>query len=107
MGTKISMWDLSATGHYLFTLSDNLALYPLAGIGIMGITQDTDMDDWGDDDGWGDVSSSASTTEFGFNIGGGIDLKLSENLILNGQIKYMIISNFNRLIISAGLMYKF
>lgn len=97
------MWDFSLTGHYLFDLDEQFVLYPLAGIGILGVNSSVDID-MGD---FGAVNSSVSSTEFGVNLGGGIDFKLSETLILNGQIKYLLVSDWNRLIISAGVMYKF
>jgi outer membrane protein X len=55
----------------------------------------------------GAYEASASTTNFGFNLGGGIDFALSEKLVLNGQLKYMLASDWSRLILSAGVAYKF
>jgi opacity protein-like surface antigen len=56
---------------------------------------------------WGSYGGSASTSEFGFNLGGGIDLKLTNKLILNAELKYKLGSTWNRLLLSAGLAYKF
>jgi outer membrane protein X len=102
-GMSISMWDLSINGHYLFSLSESLSLYPLAGIGILGVSADAEVDLGG----YGTYEASASTTNFGFNLGGGVDWKLSEKLVLNGQLKYMISGDWSRLIISAGVAYRF
>lgn len=98
--TSLSMWDLSVTGHYLFDMDEKFVLYPLAGIGILGCisSMESDLDEY---------NYSDSSTEFGVNLGGGIDFKLSETLILNGQIKYFLVSDWNRLIISAGVVYRF
>jgi outer membrane protein X len=104
--TSISMWDFSVNAHYLFSLSESFALYPLAGIGMLGVSAsaEADLGGWG---GYGGYEYDASTTDFGFNLGGGIDLKLSEKLVLNAQLKYMIAGEWSRLIISAGVAYKF
>jgi opacity protein-like surface antigen len=102
---SIGMWDLSITGHYLFSVSEGLSLYPLAGIGMLGVSTDAEVDLGGY--GYGAYEASASTTNFGFNLGGGIDFALSEKLVLNGQLKYMLASDWSRLIISDGVAYKF
>lgn len=86
----VSMWDVSANAHYLFGLNDRFTLYPLAGIGITGVKV-------------GDASDS----EFGVNLGGGVDYDLSQNLVLNGELKYKIGGDWDRLIISVGVTYKF
>lgn len=97
----ISMWDASVNAHYLFPLTDKITLYPLAGVGILGskvnFSEETAMRD----------GVSASSSEFGANIGGGIDFKLTDKFILNGEAKYKIGSTWNRLLLSAGVAYRF
>jgi outer membrane protein X len=108
-----SMWDLSVNAHYLFSMSERLTFYPLAGLGILGVTSSSEINvpgievpGLGEYGGYSD-SVSASASQFGINLGGGEDFKLSEKLVLNGQLKYMIAGNWSRLIISAGLAYRF
>jgi outer membrane protein X len=96
------MWDLSLNAHYLFRLSDKFVLYPLAGVGILGVKSSVSMD-LGEFD--GDISASAS--EFGFNLGAGFDFKLSEKLALNVQAKYMFAGDWGRFVPTAGIIYKF
>lgn len=95
----VSMWDLSLNGHYLFRTSEKFTVYPLAGLGILGSKVNLDF---------GEIDlGSASASDFGFNLGGGFDLKLSEKLLFNVQAKYMIAGNWGRLIATAGIAYRF
>ena len=98
-GVKQSMWDLSVNAHYLFPVADQITVYPLAGLGILGVKAKADLGDFG--------TISASDSFFGFNIGGGVDFKLSETIILNAEMKYKIGDVWNRFLISAGVAFKF
>jgi len=100
-----SMWDLSVNAHYLFPVANQINVYPLAGVGILGTKVNIptiDLDDWGIYGG-----GSASTSEVCFNVGGGIDFKITDKLILNAEVKYKIASDWNRLLLSAGIAYLF
>ncbi|GHV48630.1 hypothetical protein FACS1894181_04920 [Bacteroidia bacterium] len=90
----LTMWDLSANAHWLFPVADKITVYPLAGLGILN---------YGSSYG----SYSASTSDIAFNLGGGIDYKLTDKLILNAELKYKISDTWDRLLLSAGLAYKF
>jgi opacity protein-like surface antigen len=120
LGMKMSMFDASLNGHYLFRLSDKFSFYPLVGLGILNSKlkegsggDDDDFGDWGayadydDDADYGDDADGLSDTDFGFNVGAGFDLKLSEKLLLNVQAKYMLAGDWGRLIPSVGITYKF
>jgi outer membrane protein X len=101
----VSMWDLSVNAHWLFPVADKITVYPLAGLGILGTSVNVPSFDLGE---WGSYGGgSASDSEFGFNLGGGIDLKLTEKLILNAELKYKIGSTWDRLLVSAGAAYRF
>ena len=95
----ISMWDASLNVHYLFPIADKVIIYPLVGAGMLGTSVSVDLGEWGD--------VSGSTTDFGINLGGGIDFKLTDKLILNAEAKYKIVKDWNRIVISAGVAYKF
>ena len=99
---KMSFWNLDVDGHYLFPLNDKITVYPLAGVGIQGwkVKVDVDLGEWGSG------SGSNSGSDVCFNLGGGIDVKLTDVLFLNGGLKYKI-SEWNRFIISVGVAYKF
>ncbi|MDR0429976.1 MAG: porin family protein [Tannerellaceae bacterium] len=101
----VSMWDLSVNAHWLFPVADKIVVYPLAGLGVLGSSVSVPSFDLGE---WGSYGGgSASDSEFGFNLGGGIDLKLTEKLILNAELKYKLGNTWDRLLVSAGLAYKF
>jgi outer membrane protein X len=75
----------------------------LAGLGIQGwkYKMDADLGDWGN------YGGSDSGSDVAINLGGGIDFKLTDQLSLNGELKYKISGDWNRFIISAGVAYKF
>ena len=91
----LSMWDLSVNGHYLFPVADQITVYPLAGLGVFGSKWDLGI--------YGNYSNS----DVCVNLGGGVDIKLTDQLFLNGELKYKIVNNWNRLLLSAGVAYKF
>lgn len=90
----VSMWDINANMHYLFSLGESFRLYPLAGVALVGVKV-------------GEGEYSASDSKFGFNIGGGAEYLLTEQFALNLEIKYQIVSDFDRPIFSLGAAYKF
>jgi len=98
---NVSMWDLSVNAHYLFPIADQIKVYPLAGLGVLGAKADKY-----DIPGYGSVGGG-SNTEFGFNLGGGIDFNLTDKLFLNAELKYKIGDNWDRFLISAGFGYRF
>ncbi|GHT28410.1 hypothetical protein AGMMS49574_02650 [Bacteroidia bacterium] len=99
----LTMWDLSVNAHWLFPVADKVTVYPLAGLGILNYGYDYSVD-LGE---WGSVGGSGSTSDIAFNLGGGIDYKLTGKLILNAELKYKISDTWDRLLLSAGLAYKF
>ena len=96
----ISMWDVSVNAHYLFHVADKITVYPLLGIGILGTKVDFGDEIYG-------FGGSASASNFGANLGGGIDYRLTDKLILNSELKYKVGGDWNRLLWSVGVAYKF
>ena len=94
----VSMWDFSTNVHYLFPVTDKVIMYPLAGLGMIGSSVSIDGF-------MGNTSTSSTKVAFGF--GGGVDFDLNKNLVFNLELKYKLCDGGNRLIISAGLNYKF
>lgn len=88
---NLSMWDLSVNAHYLFPVAEKIAVYPLAGLSILGLNPE-----YGDSD-----------TEIGLNLGGGADYQLTDKLFLNLELKYKIHDNWDRFLVSVGVGYKF
>ena len=91
---NISQWDLSVYGHYLFNVADKVTLYPIAGLGLYNVKASY-------------MGISASESEFGFTIGGGLDYQLTDKLVLTADLKYKMIKDMDRMIISVGIAYKF
>lgn len=89
-----TMWDLNANAHWLFPVADKVMVYPLAGLGILhhGVSI---------------LGYSVSSSDIALNLGGGIDYKLTDKLVLNAELKYKISDLWDRLLLSAGLAYKF
>ena len=100
-----SWWDFSVYGHYIFPITEKFAVYPLVGLGMMGIQMNVDLGILG--------KHSDSTNGFVFSPGGGVQFALSSNLALNVELRYKFV-NFsdigvsgNRTHLVAGLAYKF
>jgi outer membrane protein X len=98
--SKFSMWDISVNGHYLIPVADQITVYPLAGLGILGVKSSVDLGSLGG-------KQTHSDSDVCVNIGGGVDFKLTDQIYLNGEMKYKIVKNWNRFIISAGIAFKF
>jgi outer membrane protein X len=92
-----SRWDVIVNGHWLFPVSDKITLYPLAGLGVRGW-----VNTWEGDDSWGILNESYSSSSVGavLNLGGGLDLKLTDKLLFNAEVKL-----FGELL-SVGVTYK-
>ncbi|MCR5513077.1 MAG: porin family protein [Prevotella sp.] len=96
--------DLNLNVHYLFDVADNLQLYPLAGVTLL--LWKVEFDDYNfQTDTW--FKNSFSDSKFGVNLGGGAQYALTDQLMLNGEVKFQLISDTNQLVLSAGLIYKF
>jgi opacity protein-like surface antigen len=113
-------WNISANAHYLINIpaAPKLTLYPLAGLAIdrykgsgrvfSGIDNYTDPET-------GEIVSEniysksyPPQTEFGFNIGGGADYKITDRISINTEAKVRFDSgSFRYLFISTGIVYKF
>ena len=88
--------------HYLFHVADKFSFYPLAGVSLLGAKADLG-------DGWEEfgVKASASETKFGANLGAGAQYWLTESFALALEIKYQLVSNYDRPVFTLGAAYKF
>jgi len=108
-----SMWDLSINGHYLIDLPNpKFFAYPIVGLSLMGAKFNAPFGgiSWGYDEDYYDDGSDSSTN-FGFNLGGGIEYTLTDRININAEVKYRISleESFlaDRFLISFGAIYKF
>lgn len=54
-----------------------------------------------------DVEDSSSESKIGFNVGAGVEYDLSKNLSIFAEGRYQIVSDFDQIVIGAGVSYKF
>ena len=99
-----SMWDINVNLHYLFHVADKFTVYPLAGLSLVGISVDIPSYSYM---GYEIGGGSASDSKFGFNLGAGAQYWITDVIGLNLDIKYQIVSDFDRPIFSLGAVYKF
>lgn len=91
----LSMWDFMANVHYVFPMAnDKLNIYPLAGLGVLGVKASV-------------LGYSASTTNFGVNLGGGVEYKISKSIALGAELKYQIVADYGHLGLQIGATYLF
>ena len=99
---NLEFWDLNANLHYLFNLTDKFTVYPMAGLGYANVKSSWEYQNLGivykTNDNYG---------KFCVNFGGGVDYALTEDLYLNAEVRYQVVSNYNQTVLSAGIVYKF
>ena len=101
MKKNYTSWlDFSVYGHYLFSVADALVVYPSVGLGIVNIraSMPSFMGYGGD---------TYSDSYFAFSLGGGADYALTPNIVLNGELRFKIFENTNRVNLVFGVAYKF
>lgn len=87
----LSMWDANLNVHYLIH-AGSLTIYPLAGFTLLGETLKI-----------GGYSNSDS--DFGFNIGAGLEYPISDGIKLNLEGKYQYVKDWDRPVISLGVAF--
>ena len=117
-----TMWEINANAHYLFNIGDKFKVYPLVGLTYVHGHWNNKYSvggggNFGDGDwGWGATMRKANgeitvkennTGKFGVNLGGGAQYDLTDNLMLNFEVKYSLVSDLDQCVISLGAAYKF
>ena len=77
----VDMFDMNVNAHYLLPLASNIRLYPLAGL-----------------------TYTRWATDFGH---GGAEFDITDELMMNFELKYQCVSDFDQAIFSIGLAYMF
>lgn len=113
----LTMWEINANAHYLFNVADKFKVYPLVGLTyVHGHWSGLDVNLGGGDWGYGAPMRKANgeitvkdnnTGKFGVNLGGGAQYDLTDNLMLNFEVKYSLVSDLDQCVISLGAAYKF
>lgn len=71
---KFGVWDANLNFQYLIPVAEDIKIYPVAGVTLLG--------------GHGDEGKDMDT-RVGFNVGAGAEYYLSENMKLNLDVKYL------------------
>lgn len=93
-----------ANVHYLLNVGERFFVYPIAGVGVSFVKSEEYTANFGKSS----LHYSASNyTDFGFQVGGGAQLGLTDNLFLMGEVKYQpgVWSNF--VYANLGVGFKF
>ena len=93
----IDQFDINATAHYLFPMASNVRVYPLAGLTFARWSFPQLIG--------GKFSNDA--TRLGINIGGGAEMDITDKLMLNFELKYQLVNDFDQAIFNLGIAYMF
>lgn len=91
----VDMFDINANAHYLFPMASNVRVYPLAGLTFARWS--------GKDNGILDDD----VTRLGVNVGGGAEMDITDKLMLNFELKYQVVSDFDQAVFNVGIAYMF
>ena len=88
----VDMFDLNANVHYLCPMASNIRVYPLAGLTFSSRDAGKSFD---------------NVTRLGVNLGGGAEMDITDQLMLNFELKYQFVSDLDQAVFSVGLAYMF
>ena len=92
----------------LVNVADKFNVYPLAGVGYTNWSYRNDVLVKNEQNGSIDkVEVKGTDGRIAINLGGGVEYAVTDNIILNAEMKYQIISNYNQLVLGVGVAYKF
>lgn len=92
VGDGLSLWELDLDGQYNFYATDAFSAYGIGGLQIARASVDL-----------GSIGS-ASDTEIGFNVGGGVNLGISEAIDFFGELRFSI-GGTEQLLVAAGVLF--
>lgn len=95
---RVNWFEVNANANYYFVNQDNMSVYALGGLSYNSVKVSFD-DDYGI---LGNYSDSDG--RFGLNLGGGINFKISGNIIPFAELKYVIIDG-GQLVAGAGMKF--
>lgn len=95
---RVNWFEVNANANYYFVNQDNMSVYALGGLSYNSVKVSFD-DDYGI---LGNYSDSDG--RFGLNLGGGINFKISGNIIPFAELKYVIIDG-GQLVAGAGVKF--
>ena len=93
----VDQFDLNANAHYLVPMASNIGVYPLAGLTFARWNFQEVLGGP-----WSDV-----ITRLGVNLGGGAEMDITDQLMLNFELKYQFVSDFDQAVFNIGIAYMF
>ena len=91
---NVDMFDINANVHYLFPMASNIRIYPLAGLTFAKWNSSL-------------IGGETHLTRLGVNIGGGAEMDITDKLMLNFELKYQLVNDFDQAIFNLGIAYMF
>ena len=98
---KFSDFALNANVQYRFETEGSFEPYVGGGLGLNIVSSTVSVSI----PFFGSSSITGTTTEFGLNLLGGAHFNMDGNLIPWGEVRYVLVSNMNHLMITAGILY--
>lgn len=92
---KVTGLDINVNAHYVFPLESNVSVFPLAGLAMLNNRYSGE-----------NGSGSKGFTNWGFNLGGGLEYNLSSNTFLNLEMNYTF-SDADHFTVGFGYGVKF
>ena len=108
---NVSMLDINMNLHYLCPVGRSVKLYPLFGFTFsnwmfdLGDGFDIDVD--GDHIHIDKDDDNHNECRVGVNIGGGADFALTSSWIMNFELRYQLVSDFDQAVFNLGFAYRF
>jgi len=100
----LNKWDLFENAHLLIPVHNQLRIYPLAGLGIL---QKRKNNYPVIEDEWSNYDESDYSIFWAFNLGAGIDYRITDKLIINLELIQKSSDNINYTYLSTGIIYRF
>ncbi len=100
--SKLNVWDINCDVHFNLLHKESFKLYPLAGISYLHAKATASVSDEGEK-----FELSNSDGKIGVNLGVGAQFSLGSHFAIAPEVKYQIISDFNQIVPSVAVMYKF
>lgn len=97
---KTSAFEINGNLNYAFVEENSVLFYGIAGLNYTNLKFKVNMSQVG----LSNVSSSAG--EIGLNLGAGANFDIGNNFLPFGEVKY-ILSDFDRLVLAAGVKFNF
>jgi hypothetical protein len=93
-GVDLSLFTINGNGHYIFTTTESLLAYALAGLNLAIVSVETDINVPGFD-------ASFTDTEIGLNLGAGVEYEVNFGY-LYGEAK-IVVGGFDQLVLGGGI----